>query len=65
MPPKAAWLDLAKNPTLEFEFFLAEKLGRTVTELRETVAAWEFVYWVAYYRRQKDNLEMEYRSRGK
>lgn len=36
---------------LEFEFFLAQKLGRTVTELRE-MPGWEFTGWAVYYGRK-------------
>lgn len=31
-----------------FEYYLAEKLGRTVGELRETMDQAEFVEWQAY-----------------
>lgn len=59
MPTKAAYLELEKDPTLEFEFFLAEKLGRTLTELRETVSAQEFLYWNIYYARKAQRAELE------
>jgi len=57
MPPKAAYLEMENDPTLEFEFFLAQKLGRTVAELREMDHA-EFVGWGVYYGRkaQRDHI---------
>lgn len=47
------------DPTLEFEFFLAEKLGgMTVAELRERMGNDEFVQWSVYYgrRAQRDEI---------
>jgi hypothetical protein len=38
------------DPTLEFEFFLAQKLGRTVADVRCMGNA-EFVGWQVYYAR--------------
>ncbi|MCE7008728.1 hypothetical protein LWC34_38845 [Kibdelosporangium philippinense] len=42
---------------VEFEFFLAQKLGRTVEELRQ-MSNREFVWWSVYYGRkaQRDEL---------
>lgn len=51
MPPKAMYLEMDEDPTIEFEFFLAQKLGRTVAELREMDHA-EFVGWGVYYGRK-------------
>lgn len=66
MPPKAVYLAMENNPELEFEFFLAEKLGRTVTELRETLSAQEFLEWSIYYGRKAQKQQMELESaRGK
>jgi len=47
------------DPTLEFEFFLAQKLSMTVATLRQMPAA-EFLGWQMYYARkaQRDELEM-------
>jgi hypothetical protein len=46
---------------LEFEFFLAQKLGMTVARLREEMSAEEFGRWVVYYQRkaQRDELAMK------
>lgn len=43
---------------LESEFFLAEKLGRTVAELRETLSAQEFQQWRIYYARKAARIEL-------
>lgn len=42
---------------LEFEHYLAEKLGRTVGELRRTITAEEFVRWSVYYGRKAQRIE--------
>lgn len=43
---------------LEFEFILAEKLGRTVAELREQISNDEFVRWGVYYARKNQQAEL-------
>lgn len=58
MPPKAAVLDFEENPDKEFEFFLAQKLSRTVAEMRE-MSNEEFVYWGMYYARIAQREELE------
>src|SRR5689334_12190051 len=47
-----------RNPDLEFEFFLAVKLGRTVAELRDQMSADEFMRWAVYYARLAQKREM-------
>jgi hypothetical protein len=54
VPPKA----IATDPTLKFEFFLAEKLSRTVAELRE-MSNDEFLHWQAYYALEAQQIELE------
>jgi hypothetical protein len=46
------------NPDLEFEYFLAEKLGRTVAEMRDTVSNAEFIGWSVYFGRKGQRQEM-------
>jgi hypothetical protein len=46
------------TPGLEFEFFLAQKLGRTVAELRESLSNMEFVQWSVYYARKAQREEL-------
>jgi hypothetical protein len=45
------------DPTLEFEFFLAQKLGRTVAELRQMDNG-EFAAWQVYYARKAQREEL-------
>jgi hypothetical protein len=45
------------DPTLEFEFFLAQKLGRTVAEMRQ-MDNMEFVGWQVYYARKAQREEL-------
>lgn len=52
------YLRLENEPDLEFEFFLAEKLGRTVEELRQ-MDSLEFLGWVKYYQRKAQRRELE------
>lgn len=57
MPPKATYMAMETNPELEFEFYLAQKLGRTVAELRQMSQA-EFVGWGIYYGRKAQREEL-------
>jgi hypothetical protein len=54
-----AYLALETNPTLEFEFFLAQKLGMTVARLRVELSNEEFTYWGTYYARKAQRQELE------
>lgn len=67
MPRKAAYRALDADPELEFEFFLAQELGRTVGELRTSLSQEEFLYWGMYYARkaQREELEMAKAKGGK
>jgi hypothetical protein len=51
-------LDFEANPEFEFEFYLAEKLSRTVTEMRQMDND-EFVRWSVYYARIAQREELE------
>lgn len=46
------------DPTLEFEYFLAQKLGMTVGRLRQEMGADEFVGWGVYYGRKAQREEL-------
>jgi hypothetical protein len=35
-----------------FQFRLAKDLGKTATELRNTITAWEFLLWAEFYDRE-------------
>jgi len=34
---------------LNFEFFLASELGKTIQELRSLITEEELIYWASYY----------------
>lgn len=50
------------NGTLEFEFFLAAKLGMTVAEMRLRMSSQEFVHWDIYYARIAQREELAAKS---
>lgn len=52
------------DPTLEFEFYLATKLGRTVAELRQMDQA-EFGQWCVYYGRMAQRQQLEMSKSGR
>lgn len=58
-PRKAAYLALENDPELEFEHFLAVKLGTTVSEMRRRMSQAEFVRWGMYYARIAQAAELE------
>jgi hypothetical protein len=47
------------SPETEFEFFLAQKLGRTVAELRTGMSNQELVEWGVFYARKAQREELE------
>ena len=57
MRPKVAWLEMENDAEVEFEFYLAEKLGRTVAEIR-TMDHLEFVRWGVYFGRKAQRREL-------
>lgn len=59
MPGKAAYLDLDGDPELEFEFYLAQKLGMTVAQMRAGMSNGEFLYWTRFYARKAQAEELE------
>lgn len=52
-----------ENGELEFEFFLAQKLGRTVAELREMDHG-EWVGWCVYYGREAQRQQLAMAKAG-
>ncbi len=48
------------DPGLEFDFYLAQKLGMTVAHMREVMGHDEFVYWSTYYARIAQRRELEH-----
>lgn len=47
-----------QDPTLEFEFFLAQKLGMTVDAMRRSMSSEEFTGWGMYYARKAQREEL-------
>jgi hypothetical protein len=50
------------NPSLEFDHFLAQKLGMTVARLRAEMGNDEYVWWNVYYGRQAQRDELAMKS---
>jgi hypothetical protein len=60
MVPRRRWPKAFEaNPTLEFELFLAQKLGMTRERLRQEMSAAEFLDWQMYYARKAQQEELE------
>lgn len=53
--PRKAFLE---DGEFAFEFFLAEKLGRTIGELRASISQAEFIEWNRFFavRNQREQL---------
>lgn len=47
-----------KNSSSEFEFYLAQKLSMTVSEMRQRMSNMEFEHWQIYYARIAQREEM-------
>lgn len=47
------------NPALEFDYFLAQKLGMTVVQMRAGLSNQEYVEWGVYYARKAQREELE------
>lgn len=63
MPTKAWYLRFEDRPDLEFDFFLAAKLGMSVAQMRETVAGDEWVGWAMFYGRKGQRDELAAKAR--
>lgn len=51
------------SPDVEFEFFLAAKLGMTVGEMRERMSNQELVEWSIYWARKAQREELASKTR--
>ena len=51
-----------ESTDLEFEFYLAERLGMTVSRLRREMSAYEFMQWSVYYGRKAQRRQMQQRQ---
>lgn len=56
------YMKMESSPELEFEFYLAQKLGKSVAELRQMSQA-EFLGWSVYYGRKAQRAELEQAKR--
>lgn len=63
MPPKAIYL-LMETTDLEFEYFLAQKLGMTVARMRAEMSAEEYIAWGVYYGRKAQREEIAKANMG-
>lgn len=63
MPPKATYLEMETSPTLEFDFFLAERLKRTVAEIYQMDYA-EYVGWCVYFGRKAQREQIAMHKKG-
>lgn len=61
--PKAAYLELEHDETLEFEFYLADRLKTTVRRLREEMPMAEFLGWQIYHGRKAQRAELAAKTR--
>lgn len=55
------YMKMETTPELEFEFYLAQKLGRTVGELRQ-MSNQEFIGWQVFYGRKAQREELARRK---
>jgi hypothetical protein len=60
MPTKA----FEENPSLEFDHFLAQKLGMLVADMRMRMSGEEYTDWYVYYRRQAQRRELAAQERS-
>lgn len=58
MPRKAAYVALENDSELEFEFYLAQKLGMTVARMRREMSNKEFVHWGMFYARKAQRQQL-------
>jgi hypothetical protein len=49
---------MAGDSDLEFQYYLADRLGRTRAELLDTMSSAEYVDWTVYHGRKAQRTEM-------
>lgn len=64
MPTKAIYELMERNPEVEFDYRLAEKLGMPVAEMRRRVSAAEWLGWYVYLARKNQRRELEIAKAG-
>jgi hypothetical protein len=65
VPTKVAYKRLETDPSLEFEHFLAQKLGMTVADMRQRMSGEEFTSWAMYYARLAQRSQLESMKGGR
>jgi hypothetical protein len=55
---------MENDPDLEFEMYLATKLGMTVARMRREMAADEYTRWGVYFARQAQRAELTRLQQG-
>lgn len=64
-PTKAIYERFEANPSEEFDFFLALKLGwRSVAELRRGMSMQEWQHWSIYFQRRQQERELALAQAG-
>lgn len=62
-PGKATWLRFETDNDFHFEYFLAEKLGCLVADLRTRITSQEYLRWGIYYGRKAQAQQLAAMSR--
>src|ERR1044071_5151646 len=65
MPPKAWYLRMERTPDVEFDYFLAHALKKTVAELRESMSNDEWLGGDVYFGRKNQRRERAAKTRGR
>lgn len=56
------YLQFETSPDLEFDHYLAEKLGMLVADLRHRMTGQEYLGWSVYYQRKAQRAELDARK---
>jgi len=64
VPRKATWLRFETDPAFSFDFFLAEKLGKTIEEI-QAMPALRYMQWGIYFGRKAQAQEMAAKRAGR
>lgn len=59
MPTRRRTKALASDDALEFEFYIADRLGMTVERMRREMTEAEFLHWTMYHARKAQRAELE------
>lgn len=62
-PRRKAYLEIEDDPDAEFEMYLAEKLRKTLGEIREIPNA-EYIRWYVWFGRKAQQQELANKQGG-